>query len=295
MLIADIPYPLHTKSLMGAEALSLAYADEGEGFPVLFIHGLGSSIPAWQKNIPILSKYFRCLALDLPGYGKSAKEGFAAGMEFYADVVNGFLGKLHISACYLVGHSMGGQVAIHTASKYPEKVKKLALMAPAGLETFKPEEGQQLKQWFAPEKVFAAGADIIEQNVKANFHHFPADAQTLLQERVDYKSCHDYRAFCQVVSDSVAAMLNEPVHARLSTLSMPVLMLFGRQDAYIPSKLLHPGLELETMLQEAQAFMPNLRYHLIDSCGHFVQWEQAEQVNKYLLEFLKGSTGKESN
>lgn len=286
MLIADTPYSLHTKRIQGAGTLSLAYADEGEGFPLLFIHGLGSYLPAWQKNIPFLSKHFRCLALDLPGYGKSAKEGFTAGMEFYADVVNSFLDKLQLQACYLVGHSMGGQVAIHTALKYPDKVKKLALMAPAGLETFSTEEGQQLMQWFAPDKVFRADADIIEQNVKANFHRFPADARVLLQDRVGYKSCSDYRAFCQVVADSVAAMLNEPVYARLDKLSMPVLMLFGRQDAYIPSKLLHPELTLEAMLQEVHNRMPNLRYHLIDTCGHFVQWEQAEKVNGYLLEFL---------
>ncbi len=287
MLIADTPYPLQNKLIKGAGTLSLAYAAQGEGFPLLFIHGLGSSIPAWQKNIPFLSRYFYCLALDLPGYGKSSKEGVHAGMEFYADVVSDFLDKLQLPACYLLGHSMGGQVAIHTALKYPEKVKKLALMAPAGLETFSPDEGQQLKQWFAPEKVFAAGADVVEQNVKANFHHFPADAQVLLQDRVRYKSCSDYRTFCQVVSDSVAAMLNDPVYARLPSLDMPVLMLFGRQDAYIPSKLLHPNLELETMLQEVQSRMPNLHYHLLDACGHFVQWEQAEQVNHYLLEFLK--------
>lgn len=288
MRIADTPYPHVIHTLQGVGGGSLAYAEQGAGFPLVFIHGLGSAIPAWQKNIPVLSKHFRCLALDLPGYGKSFKEGFAPGMEFYANGVNNFLEKLQISECYLAGHSMGGQVAIHTALKYPQKIKKLALLAPAGLETFSAAEGARLKSWFEADKVFAAGAEIIEQNVKANFYRFPKDAQSILQDRLQYKACDDYDRFCQVLSDSVEAMLQEPVYERLQQLSMPVLILFGRQDRYIPSPLLHPDLDLEAMLEVAVAAIPKGSYRLLDSCGHFIQWEQAEKVNKLLLEFLQG-------
>lgn len=287
MLIADTPYPHPVHTLQGVGGGSLAYTEQGAGFPLVFIHGLGSAIPAWQKNVPFLSKYFRCLALDLPGYGKSAKEGFTPGMEYYADVVNSFLDKMQISECYLSGHSMGGQVAIHTALKYSQKVKKLALLAPAGLETFNAAEAARLKSWFEADKVFAAGPEIIEQNVKSTFHRFPEDAQSILQDRLQYKACDDYGRFSQVLSDSVEAMLQEPVYDRLPQLSMPVLILFGRQDGYIPSPLLHPGLDLEAMLEVAIAGIPEGSYRLLGSCGHFIQWEQAEEVNKLLLGFLK--------
>lgn len=287
MTIADTSYPHPVHTLQGVGGGSLAYTEQGAGFPLVFVHGLGSSIPAWQKNIPFLSKHFRCLALDLPGYGKSAKEGFTPGMAYYADVVSAFLDRLQIQQCYLAGHSMGGQVAIHTALKYPHKVKKLALLAPAGLETFSAAEAARLKSWFEADKVFAAGPEIIEQNVKANFHCFPEDAQPILQARLHYKACADYPRFCQVLSDSVGAMLQEPVYESLQRLSMPVLMLFGRQDGYIPSPLLHPDLDMETMLEVATAGIPNGNYRLLDSCGHFIQWEQAEEVNKLLLGFLQ--------
>jgi pimeloyl-ACP methyl ester carboxylesterase len=287
MLIADTPYPLHTKHVGLSSGISLAYTEMGQGFPLLLVHGLGSYIPAWTKNLPFLSEHFRCIALDLPGYGKSSKEGFTPGMEFYADVLHGFLDKLQIKECYLAGHSMGGQVVMHGALKYPQKVKKLALLAPAGLEAFTADEGRQMKAWFSPEKVYAAGTEIIEQNVKANFYHFPADARDILQDRLHYKACNDYPRFCQVLSDSVGAMLQESVYEKLPQLSMPVLILFGRQDAYIPSPLLHPNLELEALLEVAVAGIPEGSYRLLDSCGHFIQWEQAEQVNKYLLNFLQ--------
>jgi pimeloyl-ACP methyl ester carboxylesterase len=288
MLIADTPYPLHVQNVVLSNGISLAYTAMGRGFPLLLVHGLGSYLPAWTKNLPFLSEHFRCIALDLPGYGKSSKEGFTPGMEFYADVLHEFLDKLQIKECYLTGHSMGGQVVIHTALKYPQKVKKLALLAPAGLETFTADEGRQMKAWFAPEKVCAAGADIIEQNVKANFYHFPADARGILQDRLHYKACDDYPRFCQVLSDSVAAMLQEPVYEKLSQLSMPVLILFGRQDAYIPSLLLHPNLQLKDMVEQASARIPKGSFRFVNSCGHFIQWEGAEEVNRYLLGFLEG-------
>ena len=70
----DLTYPFPTHKLQLAEDLELAYFDEGKGNEViLFIHGLGSYAPAWKKNIESLSKDYRCLAIDLPGYGKSSK------------------------------------------------------------------------------------------------------------------------------------------------------------------------------------------------------------------------------
>lgn len=286
MLIADTPYSLPTQTLELAKGLSVAYTDIGEGFPLLFIHGLGSSIPAWSKNIPLLSAQYRCLALDLPGYGKSTKSGFEPGMQFYATIIRDFLDRLQLPECYLVGHSMGGQVVIHTALQYPERVKKLVLAAPAGLETFTVPEAQQLAGWFEEEKVFKAGPEMIEQNMKANFHHFPDDAQTIMSDRLRYRDCTDYGSFCRAISASVSAMLHEPVYEKLSALPMPVLILFGRQDAYIPSRLLHPNLELEEMVKRATARIPAGSYHMLEHCGHFVQWEQAAEFNQQLLKFL---------
>ncbi|EMR02111.1 Haloalkane dehalogenase [Cesiribacter andamanensis AMV16] len=82
MLISDTPYPLPTRYLTTKAGLPLAYTDVGQGPPLLFIHGLGSYLPAWQKNIAFLSPHFRCLALDLPGFGKSGKEGVTPAWPF---------------------------------------------------------------------------------------------------------------------------------------------------------------------------------------------------------------------
>jgi pimeloyl-ACP methyl ester carboxylesterase len=287
MQISDTPYPLPIRYLETEAGISLAYVEVGQGVPLLFLHGLGSYGPAWQKNMAYLSPHFRCLALDLPGFGKSGKERVTPGMGYYAGVVREFLDRLGIAACYLIGHSMGGQVALHTALRYPERIKKLSLMAPAGLETFSPAEARQLQDWFVPEKMMEAPLATVEKNVRANFHHFPPDAQQLLEDRLRYTRCTDYPLFCQTLSRCVSAMIEEPVYDQLPQLQMPVQIIFGRQDRYIPSPLIHPGLVLEEMVQEAAARIPQADVCFLEECGHFVQWERAEEVNGLLMKFFR--------
>lgn len=288
MLIAEIPYPkeLQTQTVALSDAISLAYTDIGKGPPLLFIHGLGSSFLAWSKNIPFLSKHFRCIALDLPGYGKSSKLGFRVNLSFYAQLIDDFLSVLQLHSCYLAGHSMGGQVAIHTALKYPLKIEKLILIAPAGIETFNKEEENELNSWFELNKVYKANSEIIAQQVKANFFHFPEDANSYLQVRLQYKLCEDYIYFCQAASDCVKAMLNEPVKSDLQNLTVPTTILFGKEDAYIPNRQLHPKWNLQELLEEAIVKIPHASYTLFDSCGHILQWEQSERTNAHITEFL---------
>jgi pimeloyl-ACP methyl ester carboxylesterase len=286
MLIQDISYAFPTSWVKTAGGLHLAYTEVGQGAPLLFLHGLGSNLSAWSKTLPYLSRHYRCLALDLPGYGKSAKEGFNPVMGFYADVVAEFMDSLALSKCYLAGHSMGGQVAIHTALRHPARINKLALLAPAGLETFSTSEARQLEAWFSVDKLIKAPVTTVAQNLKLNFYQFPADAQLLLEDRLYYTRCSDYTRFCQTLSCCVAAMLNEPVYTLLPNLQMPVLVLFGLQDRYIPSPLLHPQLSLQHLVQTATAQIPQAQLELIDHCGHFIQWEQAARVNKLLHRFF---------
>lgn len=69
----DLDYPYNVNYQEVGSGQQIAYIDEGEGMPLILIHGLGSYIPAWKQNIPALSKQYRVIALDLPGYGKSSK------------------------------------------------------------------------------------------------------------------------------------------------------------------------------------------------------------------------------
>src|SRR6056297_1256023 len=70
---ADLAYPYPVSYQQLENGQRVAYIDEGEGEPLVLIHGFGSYIPAWKKNIAALSENHRVIALDLPGFGKSSK------------------------------------------------------------------------------------------------------------------------------------------------------------------------------------------------------------------------------
>ena len=72
----------------------IAYTDQGSGKTIIFIHGLGSYLPAWNRNVNELNKNYRCIAIDLPGYGKSSKEPHSGKMSFYAGIVKELVQEL---------------------------------------------------------------------------------------------------------------------------------------------------------------------------------------------------------
>jgi pimeloyl-ACP methyl ester carboxylesterase len=133
----DLDYGIPTQFINLSNDVELAYNETGtSGEYVIFIHGLASYLPAWKKNVAILSKNNRCISIDLPGYGRSSKGNYNVTMDFFADLINEFCSEKGIQSVTLVGHSMGGQIAITAALKYSKLVNKLVHIAPAGFETF---------------------------------------------------------------------------------------------------------------------------------------------------------------
>ena len=123
----DYKYPAK-KAYLPENQFTIAYIDEGKGEnTIIMIHGLGSYLRAWEKNIGELSKTNRVIAIDLPGYGKSSKEPHSGMMTFYAGIVNELVKELKLQNVIIAGHSMGGQIGMTTYLKYPQIVKGLIL------------------------------------------------------------------------------------------------------------------------------------------------------------------------
>ena len=105
---------------------TIAYREEGTGpQTLLFIHGLASYMPAWNRNISYLKQYYRCIAIDLPGYGKSSAKDHPGTVAFYTAIIKSFIEKCNLGQVTLVGHSMGGHLALAVALKYPSLVKNI--------------------------------------------------------------------------------------------------------------------------------------------------------------------------
>lgn len=288
--IKDIigPYKYPVKYLNIADSLELAYIDEGDGDQVLiFIHGLASYIPAWDRNIGVLKGKYRCIAIDLPGYGKSSKAKYNGTMSFHADVVSALIDKLALENVILAGHSMGGQIAIKTALKYPEKIEKLALLAPAGFETFTERDKEWLRNFYSVASIMNTSEEQVRMNYKYNFYEFPEIAvEEMIQERLDMREASDFELYCHSIVQNVAGMLDEPVFNELKELRQPTLVVYGENDFLIPNRILHNSTTAEIATRGVEQ-IKNARLELIPECGHFLQFEKPDEFNKILLDFLE--------
>jgi pimeloyl-ACP methyl ester carboxylesterase len=278
------PMPVSHVSVDGVE---VAFSDVGVGEPtLLLIHGLGSYMPVWERNLDALSAHHRVVAIDLPGYGKSEKANFDYSMAFYARTVEGVIDALGLKRVVLVGHSMGGQIALTHALRYPGRAERLVLVDPAGFERFGHGEGAWLAEAVDKDYVAKTPAEAIYANVAANFYSMPKEAQFMVDDRLRVVGGPDFDAYTYAVARSVYAMIHEPVIDRLSEIKVPALVVFGADDGLIPNPVLHGG-TTRGVAEEGTRRLPRGRLVMIPRAGHMVQFERPDAFDAAVLEFLK--------
>jgi pimeloyl-ACP methyl ester carboxylesterase len=282
------PEPVSRTRTLKVGTATVAYTDQGEGQSALvLVHGLGSYLPAWKDNVAALAEHHRVIAIDLPGYGKSSKRSdHAYSMAFFAGVVQGVIEELDLRQPVIVGHSMGGQIAITHALRYPGKARALVLTSPAGLETFEDGEAQWLADAVTEDFTCKATPEAIWGRHVQNFHRMPKDAHFMATDRVAVIGGPDFPQYCRAVSRSVRAMLDEPVYARLPEVDVPTLVVFGKYDQLIPNPFLHGG-STERLAKKTVTRLPKGELVILPSAGHMAQMEQADAWNRAVLEFLR--------
>jgi len=107
---------------------NISFSDQGKGTAVVLIHGFLENATMWKNVVPEISKRNRVVTIDLLGHGKTDCLGYIHTMELFAETIAAVLKALRIRKCVLVGHSLGGYIALAFAEKYPQKVKGLCLM-----------------------------------------------------------------------------------------------------------------------------------------------------------------------
>lgn len=282
----QIKYPFDTKCLK-VNNYDVAYIDEGDSENVLlFIHGLGSYLKAWDRNVPELKYHFRCVALDLPGYGKSSKQIHSGEVSFYVDILYEFIKKLNLKNVSFVGHSMGGQIALAYVIKNLNQIVKLILAAPAGFETFNRVEIEQIKKIISPEILFKTSDHQIRLNYQFNFFKMPIEAEEMIADRVAIKTDEDFYNHCTIVSNSLFGLLNAPVFDKLKRINIPTLIIFGKDDLLIPNRSIHQT-TTEVIASRGSTQINNSTVILPEECGHFLQYEKPDEFNAQIISFFK--------
>lgn len=276
------------KSIYIDSEIQISFTERGQGAPMIFIHGLGSNKHAFNKNIRYLEKYYRCISIDLPGYGGSTKLNPKVSLSFYAQSLVAFAKKLSIKKAVVIGHSMGAQIAVVAALMENTIIDKLVLTAPAGFEVF----NEYQKTWFesisSPEIIANLTTDQVIQNFELNFYDFPEDASFMIEDRFEIIRDQQYFNFyCKLIHYGTMSMLNEPIFNRLKEIHQECLVVFGKNDELIPNRFLNPKESPESIALKGSNEIPNSTYEMIDRAGHFVMWERADQFNALLHQYLE--------
>jgi len=267
--------------------INVAYIEKGSGEnTILLIHGLGTYAKGWIKNIDVLSRHNRVVAIDLPGYGKSDKGYYKYTLDFYAQVLTELMVDLGIEKATPIGHSMGGQIAMTMALDYPDFVDKLVLISPAGFERFDNGEGDWLVNVMTPELVKDTPIRAIDTNLRYNFYETPQDAEFLITERIQLRGASDFDNYCYAVSKNVQGMIDGYVYDRLDQINQETLILWGENDELIPNRYLHAGWTKD-IAKIGEDEIPNNETFLFPKCGHFVQFEKADDTNEAILNFMR--------
>jgi pimeloyl-ACP methyl ester carboxylesterase len=281
----DLSYSKEIKTCKISDSLTIAYKEKGQGKEtILMIHGLGGNLSHWTHNF-IENQH--SVALDLPAYGLSTMKDFRPEtdlLDFYSEMILAFIKKKKLKNVILVGHSMGGQIAIITALKNNKSIKKLVLVAPAGFETFDQNDSKALLGFAKPEIFKSQTEPIIKMSFNRNFYAMPASAETLINDRIMIAKCESFNPYFQAVASGIKGMLDHPVRENLGKIKIPTLVVFGENDDLIPNKYLHKTLTTNQVAEIGQN-IPNAKIVLIPEAGHMVMFEQAAKFNEAILSF----------
>lgn len=249
---------------------------DGEGAPVMLIHGSGPGVTAWANwrlVLPELAQHRRVIAPDMVGFGYTDRPaGVRYELNTWCAHALDLLDALGIECAHLVGNSFGGALALALAARHPERVKRLVLMGSAGVE-FDLTPGLEAVWGYTPSVA----------NMRKLLDTFAEDRSLVSDELAELR----YRASVRPgVQEAYSAMFPAPrqrwikalatPEAEISAITHETLIVHGRDDRVIP---LDNALKLHRLIGSSQL-------HVFGHCGHWAQIEHNSRFNRIVSDFL---------
>lgn len=261
---------MHRKSIT-IEGKLISYMAAGEGNAVVFLHGFGVDSAAWLEQIGYLQKNYRVIAPDLPGIGTSELISDVS-MEGVATVVKEILEAEEIEQATVIGHSLGGYIALAFAEKYPDLLSGLGLFHSTASADNDEKKASRQKGIEFTEKHGAA--PFLETTAPKMFATVTKTNNSRLYERF---MNHLPDMSKEAVINYYEAMMQRPDRVEiLKKIKVPVLFIYGKQDEIIP---------LDKTIE--QASIPSISsVNILKNSGHLGMIEEPEEANKAIEEFL---------
>lgn len=241
------------------------YLVAGEGRPLVLVNGLGGTSENWGRMIQeFSSKGFKVYAPDMLGFGRSDKPDVDYSMSLQADTLKQFLASQHLNQPDLIGWSMGGWIVMKYASANPHNVRRVVLLDSAGL-IYEAKNAQALR----PKTVeqLAHMMDILNPDPKP-IPAFVARDILRVMAQGDW-----------IIDRTLKSMFTgkDVMDGHLNELTMPVLIVWGKQDLIIPFSL----------AQKLHSQIPQSTLFVVDQCGHLAPVNCESQVDPQIERFLQ--------
>lgn len=252
---------------------SIQYDVSGSGNAVVFLHGFLETLDVWDDYTASLSKHFRVVRINLPGHGESSCYGYCHSMEFMAETLRAVLSALKIRRFHLVGHSMGGYVAIALAEKYPDMIRGLCMFH----STSNADSAQKKKE---RNKVIA----LVQKNknvfVRQAIPNLFNTSYKPYKSAIKKISSRALKISVQGIIASLEGMkIREDRQIVLKFAPYPVLFIMGRHDNVLPVKKLISEVECSKYAQSI----------ILEHAGHMGFIEDSEVCLNAIRSFLRKS------
>jgi pimeloyl-ACP methyl ester carboxylesterase len=294
------PYPVQFMPLtLQGEDLRLAYMDvapigPSNGRTVVLLHGRNFPSSYWEPTIKALSDAgYRVVAPDQIGFGKSSKPTFAYSFDTMARATMALIDSLHVDRFDLVGHSMGGMLAVRLARVYGPRIDHLVLYSPIGLEDYRfyapPVTDEELAK-----RESELTADGYRKQLMTNYALSlpPSAIEPFVQLREEIKQSGEYPRWVKSFVASYQMIYSQPVAHEIPLIDRPTLFIMGANDhnapgrPYAPPELRPKMGQNAALAQALAARMTNARVKVFDGVGHLGHLEATQSFNETLLDFL---------
>ena len=248
------------------------YTIQGQGDPVVLLHGLAEESSIWEQQARFLSGAYKLIIPDLPGSGRSPLPGHLT-LESLAGAVKAILDAEGIEKTVLIGHSMGGYVTMAFAELYPQMIRAIGLFHSTAYA-----DSDEKKAARKRNNEFITGhgtLELLKQSVPALFSNdFKTAHPEIIKELIDRNKGFDPLAIVAYNN----AMMERPDRSHLlEGASFPFLFIIGRQDGTLSFQ---QSLKL--------AHIPDKAYiHVLEKTGHMGLIEEADKSNEVLKKFLE--------
>jgi pimeloyl-ACP methyl ester carboxylesterase len=250
------------KTSYGSTQINISGPDDG--YPLVLLHGAGLTSTVWFANIAELSARHRVYAVDAIGdAGKSVADRLITKRTDYAQWLREVFDGLNFKRCDLLGHSYGGWLTLNMALAYPERLRKIVLLAPAA--SFRP-------LGFSTKLVLYLGEFKIHPPARS-FLKVAAAKGTVLEETFIHHMEKVMR-YCRPATSMYPTVYTD---AELKQIELPALLLIGAGE-----KIYNP----QRVIERAQKWMPDLTAETISNAGHLLIMDQPEIINARILKFL---------